>query len=94
MPEGSMGYEMYMEALCNQAEYSGACNRLERARNPEWKKKDGTTIKLKDMTTEHIGNCIKLLMRNPRGDYGDIWINKFIEELTHRLKTNNTERKV
>lgn len=46
-----------------------------------WTTKDGDMIKLQDMTTEHIGNCLKMLRRC----YDECdWIDAFEEELEMR----------
>lgn len=46
-----------------------------------WTTKDGDMIKLQDMTTEHIENCLRMLRRyyNECG-----WIDAFEEELAMR----------
>ena len=52
-----------------------------------WTTKDGEEIKLTDMTTQHIKNCMKLVGED------DDWYDKFNEELERR-KLEKPKRKV
>jgi len=38
-----------------------------------WRMRDGTEIKMSEMDTRHIINCIKMLERKYKEEYGDKW---------------------
>ncbi len=50
--------------------------------NDEWTTKDGRTLKVKDMTTGHIMNCMKMLMKD--GEVIDDFYYVFEQELRRR----------
>ena len=53
-----------------------------------WTQKDGKEIRLKDMETSHINNCIRMLKRQEEqygnDDIRDAWIERFRQELWKR----------
>lgn len=49
--------------------------------NDEWRTRDGKIIKVKDMTTAHIRNCMRLI-----GEFDDFWY-VFDAELKRRGET-------
>lgn len=53
-----------------------------------WETREGVRIKIKDMATSHIKNCIKMLYRNIENGHDDIdmysYIESFIQELENR----------
>lgn len=46
-----------------------------------WKQKDGTKIPIKDMTTSHIKNCIKMIVRK---EWREEWLSELLKELIKR----------
>lgn len=63
-----------------------------RIENKIWTQRDGTHIKVQDMTERHINNCIRMLKRdknesiNCHRDIKDAWIVVFEDELKRRKK--------
>ncbi len=57
---------------------------LDRAYAKIWTIRDGSTIKVKDMTTAHINNCLHMLGPPDNDDLIEIWITTFEEELKER----------
>lgn len=58
--------------------------------NDEWTTEDGRTLKIAEMTTDHIRNCMKMLERiSTNGDIDNIYF-MFEAELERRKK--NAER--
>ena len=49
--------------------------------NDEWRTRDGKILKVKDMTTAHIRNCMRLI-----GEFDDFWY-AFEAELKRRGET-------
>lgn len=54
------------------------------ARMGNWTTKDGKTIKIKDMETSHIKNCIAFIKRNDMIDLYEPFVVAFEEELKRR----------
>lgn len=48
-----------------------------------WTQKDGKQISVKDMTVNHILNCIRMLQSN-HDDISEAWVNRFRDELQDR----------
>lgn len=46
-----------------------------------WRMRDGSLIAIKDMTTSHIKNCIKMIHRS-----GDTWRREYVKYLESELK--------
>lgn len=73
----SLGQEIAREYEVQEAvEESNAINGI-------WTKKDGTTIKVEDMTTEHICNARNMLKKS-NSPIADTWIEVFNKELEKR----------
>ena len=48
-----------------------------------WETKEGKTLSVKEMTTSHIKNCIRMLQRN-NSPFADIYVPMFEKELIDR----------
>lgn len=53
----------------------------------EWRKKDGTTVKLSDMTVSHIRNCMRIVGED------DPWYGQFENELKRRSGLDSSRNK-
>lgn len=54
-----------------------------------WHTKDGKEIKIKDMETSHIKNCIAFIRRNDKIDMYEPYIKTFEEELKRREESDS-----
>lgn len=78
----SYGAEISVEMMIHQI---GAENKeKQRIFSGLWQTKDGTVIRISDMTERHIRNCIAMISRNRDDDNGYLWIEQFEEELEKR----------
>ena len=59
---------------------------IERLQKRIWTSFDGTTVPIRDMSTNHIKNCIKQLMNGSRA-----LKTQWIKVLTEELKQRNTQ---
>lgn len=71
--EADIASEHDFERYCNSEDYL--------IENDLWKTKEGKTIELSKMTTSHIKNCIKLLVRT---EYEEGFVFNFVKELIKR----------
>ena len=55
----------------------------QRAADGLWETRDGQTLKVTDMTTSHIQNCLRMLKRG-NSRYADPFIGMFEKELERR----------
>jgi len=51
-----------------------------------WHTKDGKELKIKNMETSHIKNCIAFIRRNDKNDMYEPYIKVFEEELKRRKR--------
>lgn len=55
--------------------------------NKVWTTKDGRDIKIKDMSTRHISNTMKMIIRNSGFSEDSVrYLNLFIDEIVKRIK--------
>ena len=77
----SLGREAAIEfEIDEMVAYEQHMNRLMKGL---WTQKDGKQISVKDMTVNHILNCIRMLQGN-HDDISEAWVNRFREELQDR----------
>ncbi len=78
----SMGEEAYQDMLCERAAAESALD------SGKWRQRNGTYIRICDMTTSHIHNCINMLERQEDkiDEIGMGYLELFDEELKRRNK--------
>lgn len=77
----SLGREAAIEfEIDEMVAYEQHMNRLMKGL---WTQKDGKQISVRDMTVNHILNCIRMLQGN-HDDISEAWVNRFREELQDR----------
>ena len=54
--------------------------------NTEWRMKDGTIIKIKDMEDSHVRNSLNMLKRNSPNEIREAWIEVFTDVILKRRK--------
>lgn len=57
----------------------------------KWEMKDGTMIKIKNMETSHIKNCINMMNRKSINDTRRAWIEIF-EDVIIKRRSNKIDR--
>ena len=55
--------------------------------NDEWTTRDGQTLKITEMTTQHIKNCMKMMEREATEDYFDDFYYVLEAELKRRSES-------
>lgn len=77
----SLGREAAIEfEIDEMVAYEQHMNRLMKGL---WTQKDGKQISVRDMTVNHILNCIRMLQGN-HDDISEAWVNRFRDELKSR----------
>lgn len=77
--------EDYLDAYAIEEEYERIQKEAERG---VWLKRDGTEIRIEDMTSSHIKNAKALCERNNVCDLYTPWVERFTEELRKRGESN------
>lgn len=79
---GDFGYDSYDSILNEYKKYGD---------NLEWEMKDGTMIKIKNMETSHVKNCINMMNRKQINQSRKAWI-KIFEDVIIKRRTNKINK--
>lgn len=77
--------EDYLDSFDIEEEYARIQNEAERG---VWTMRDGTVIRVEDMTSSHIKNAKALCERNNAYDLYTPWVERFTDELRKRGESN------